>query len=278
MTQSIQEQVRPLPAIESEAHLLQIGGEMLGADLVPRSHDSSLEKREGRFHSVCVNIPIYVAALTVNDCLVILDPGLSHGDCVGPEIVCEDNFHILADVFADVLGKRAGFCILGVEEAKFSIALADAQNGSFVRHAIAYALAAIHTANVGRINFDFSIHHRLICLGHGVSDAVTEIPRGLVTHSDRALNLASGHTLLCLAQKMGGQKPFGEREMGVIEYRPRCNGELVIAILAVEELLLCLKLDHIRVAAQAAWTLGPAEANKQGAAFLFRGKQCVYIH
>ena len=52
MAQGIQKQIGILPTIEAEAHLVQVGGEMLGANLVPRSHDAALQKREGGFHGV----------------------------------------------------------------------------------------------------------------------------------------------------------------------------------------------------------------------------------
>lgn len=52
MTQGVQEQVRAVPAIEPESHLVQVGQKMFGADLVPRSHDAALEQRESGFDRV----------------------------------------------------------------------------------------------------------------------------------------------------------------------------------------------------------------------------------
>jgi hypothetical protein len=41
MTQGMQEQVRALPTIEAETHLVQVGWEMLRRNLVPRSDDAT---------------------------------------------------------------------------------------------------------------------------------------------------------------------------------------------------------------------------------------------
>jgi len=47
MTQSVNKQIGILATIEAERHLIQVGREMLGAYLVPRSHDAALQQREG---------------------------------------------------------------------------------------------------------------------------------------------------------------------------------------------------------------------------------------
>ena len=45
MAQGIKEQIVVLPAIEAEGHLIQIGGEMLRADLVPASNNPAFQER-----------------------------------------------------------------------------------------------------------------------------------------------------------------------------------------------------------------------------------------
>src|SRR6266853_240642 len=52
MTQSINKQIRTIAAIEPESHFVQVGREMLGADLVPASDDAALEQRESGFDGV----------------------------------------------------------------------------------------------------------------------------------------------------------------------------------------------------------------------------------
>ena len=56
MAQSINEQIGLLTAIESEAHFIEVGRKMLCTDIMPRSHDAALEKRECGFYGVGVNV------------------------------------------------------------------------------------------------------------------------------------------------------------------------------------------------------------------------------
>lgn len=49
MAQGVNEQVRPLAAIETEGDFLKVRGQVLRADLVQRSDDATLEKRERAF-------------------------------------------------------------------------------------------------------------------------------------------------------------------------------------------------------------------------------------
>src|SRR6266403_2999809 len=56
VTQSINEQIGTLPAIEAKFHLFKIGREMLCAESVPCPHDAALEKRERRLDSIGVNV------------------------------------------------------------------------------------------------------------------------------------------------------------------------------------------------------------------------------
>src|SRR5438552_18985612 len=56
MTQSINEQIGTLTAIEPEFHLRKIRGKMLCADLVPASDDCTLQQRKCILDCVRVNV------------------------------------------------------------------------------------------------------------------------------------------------------------------------------------------------------------------------------
>ena len=58
MTQRINEQIGAFPAIESERHLVQVGGKMFGADLVPRSHDAAFESEKADSTVLVVNVAV----------------------------------------------------------------------------------------------------------------------------------------------------------------------------------------------------------------------------
>ena len=278
MTQGIEKQIRSLPAIETEGHFFQVGSEMLGTNLVPCAHDSALEKREGGFDGIGVNVSHDVHARTVINLLVICAVRLPHGRFIGGMVVCEDYFHVLGDVLADILCERSTFGIAGMEETKIAIALADADYDFFVIHAIDSTFAFVHAPDVCGVHFDLAVHHGLIGLRHCVPDAMAEVPRCFVAHSDRALYLASRHALLRFAEQVCSQKPLGQGQVRIVEYGAGSNGELIVAILAVEKLFLGLKLDHWHLAAQAARPFREAQAHQKLSALVLGRKQGVYVH
>src|SRR5437016_13768633 len=98
MTQGIQEQIRVLPAIETEGHFIQIGRKMLGADLVPCSHDAALQKAESVLHGVRVDVTTNILLRSVIDGLMLRLPNRM---LVGLQAVRDDYIHVCADVFTD---------------------------------------------------------------------------------------------------------------------------------------------------------------------------------
>ena len=279
MTQGVKEQIGIFPAIETERHFLQIGREMLCTDLVPATHNAALKKRESGFDSVCVDVADYITVFAVVDGLVILNASLPHSDCVGPKIIRENDFRILVDIFTDVFCKCSRFCVFGMEEAQFATALTNPQHGSFVVHLSDLSFAVIPSANISGIHLELAIHHGLVGLSHRVPDAVAEIPCRLVAADpEGALNLASGHSLLGFTQQERCGKPLHEGQVGIIEYGSSSDGELVVAILAVEQLLFGFEFGHGAFAAQAAGTFREAQASQKLAALVFGRKQGIDVN
>lgn len=278
MTQGVQKQIGTLPAIETEFHLFEIGREMFGANPMPRSHDAALEKGESGFNGVGVNVAHDVYAGTVVNLLVIRPLGFPHGRFVRGCVVSENDFHILADILADVLCECSPFGVSGMEEPEITVTLADTDHHFFVVHAGDTAFALVPSADVSNVHLHLAVKHRLIGLGHGVPDAMAEKPRCFVAHSDRALNLAGGHAFLRFTEKMRREKPLGEWEVRIVKHGAGCNGELVVTVFAVEELLVGVEFDHGAFTAQAARSFREAEPHKQLAALIFGAKQGVYIN
>ncbi len=267
MTQSIEEQIGTLPAIKPEGHFVQVGLEMLRANVMPSAHDAALEKRESGFDCVGVDIPVHIAPLAVVDGLVILDTRFPHGDGVSRGIIGEHDFHILADILSDEFRQRTRLCIFGVEEPEIAVALANAHNYVLVVPTSGLSLIAVFPANVSHIHFNLSVQHRFVGLGHCMTDAVTQIPRCFVSADpEGALNLASGHALLRFTEQERCGEPFHKGQVGIIEHGSGCNRKLVVAIFAVEELLVSFQFDYIPVAAQAARAFREAQADKKFAA------------
>jgi hypothetical protein len=278
MTQGVNEQIGVLPAIEAKLHLFQVGRKMLGANPVPRSHDAALEERESGFNRIGVNVSHHVHARTVVNLFVICPLGFPHSRFVRGGIIRENDFHVLTDILADVPSECSALCVSGVEEAQIAVALADAYDHFFVVHASDTAFALVPSADVRNVHLDLPIQHRFIGLRHGVADAMAEIPRRLVAHSDRALNLASGHALLRFAEQVRSKKPLAERQVRIIEHGAGSYRELIITVFAIEELLVGIQLDHWPLAAQAFRAIGPAETDEKLAALIIGCKKSVYIN
>ncbi len=279
MTQSIEEQIGAVPAIKPKFHFFQVGRKMFGTDSVPRSHNAALEQRESRFDGISVNVPHDVHAGTVVDSPVILAASLPHCGDIGHMVVSENYLDILTDILSDIFGERTRLRIVGMEESQIAITFADADYDFFILHAIGATLPQRSTADIGHIHLNLAVKHGFIGLRHGMADAVTEIPcRFVSADSKRALNLAGGHTLLRFAEEKCCSKPRRQWQVRIIENCSSGDGELIVTVFAIEELLFGFQFDHRAFAAQAAWTFREAQARQEFAALGIGREEGVYVH
>jgi hypothetical protein len=145
---------------------------------------------------------------------------------------------------------------------------------SFCPFAESDAFALLLSAHIGFVDLDCSIQH-LVNFGHGEADSVAEIPCGFVADSQRALDLIRTHALLCFAEQKRSEEPFLQGKMAVIENRSRGNAKLIVAALAVEQLLRCGEFRGWHLAARAFNAVRPTETHEQFAA-TFVGVEKVY--
>jgi hypothetical protein len=283
MSQGIQKQVGVFPTIETERHLFAVGLEMLGANLVPRSHYSALEQGESGFDSVGVNVALDVdVELVANRLVASLFTKLLCCASVASPIVGIQNFDIFAQVFPNVLFESSALCILGVKEAEIAATLpyADYDFLVIVRSGVASPVALLAT-DEGFVHLHLAAQHWPIDFDHGGSDAVAEVPRGLVADSQGSLDLTGRHSFLGLTEQQSSYKPLAQGQVRIVE---NCSGgyaELVVATSAVEELFFGFQLDRVLFAAQATNAIGKAEAAEQfSASFIGRelGHQIGHIH
>ena len=279
MEQGIQKQIGILATVKPETHFVQVELKMFCTHMMPSPHNAALEKRERGLDGIGVNVPVHVTTFAVNDGLVILDSSLPHGYGVGVEIIGEHHFHIFADILADILGEGARPRILGVKEAEIAIALADADYDFFVVHTGTDAFSTIHPAHIGSIHFNFPVKHGLIGQSHGMANTVTEIPCCFVpADSESPLNLTSTHTLFGFAEQKRCSKPLHQRQVRIVKNSSGCNGKLIVAIFAIEELLVGSEFNCVGFTAGATWSLGPAQTDKQFTTLFFGGEQSVYVN
>jgi hypothetical protein len=278
MTQGVDKQIGTLPAIEAERHLVQVGREMLCADLVPASNDSALEERERGFDGIgCDAVPVLVTRVLLRHVIDGFMRGISNRFRVGWQSVGNDNVNIGANIVTNVLSQCARLGIFGVKEPQIAVALPNANHYLLIGRSLSASGITLFSADIGFIHFDSTVKHGPIYFFHGRTDAMAEIPRGLigtfVLAPDRALELVGAHALLGFAEQKRSEKPLLQRQMRVIENRSSRDGKLVIAVLAVEQLLFGFQFHGWHLAAHTFNATGPAETDKQLAAFFVSVEQ-----
>ena len=274
MPQSIEKQIMIFPPIEAELHFRKVRGEVLRADLVPASHDATFQERKRRFDSISRDASAVLVSDVFSDMMINdLVFGIANSVLVSRETVGNEHFNVSADVFADVLCQRPALGIFGMEESQITVALSKSDDYFFVGESCTLTAATIFPANVGFVYFDSAIEHGLICFFHGSTDAMTEVPCRFVAHSQGALDLIRRHSLARFAQKQSSEKPLLQREMGVIENSAGGHGELIIAVLAIEQLLCRRQLHGGHLTARAFDASGPPKPDKQLAAFFVSVKE-----
>src|SRR5271167_1927864 len=129
MTQRVNEQIGTLATIEPESHFVQIGREMLGADLVPRSDYAALEQRERRLNCVrCDASAVLISSIFFGSVVDGFVAQVTNGSRVGREIVSDNYLNIFADIFSNVFGESVTTGISRVEETEIAATLPDADN------------------------------------------------------------------------------------------------------------------------------------------------------
>src|SRR6266852_2511145 len=245
---------------------------MFRADSMPCAHDATLKQAESGFHCICVNFPLDINLVLVLDGLVATTES-AHCCGVCGMLIGHDHIHILTDILADVLveGRRA--CIAGMEKSQFSATFADSNNYFLVGTiGTARADATLLSADKGLVHFDSTVEHRPICFLHSSTNAMAEIPCGLVAHAQFTFHLISRMSLAGFADQVSSDEPFSQRQMGVIEDGSGGNRELVVASRAVEQLFRSCQRSCVSFAARTLDAFRPAKPLQQFTAFFIGGE------
>jgi len=274
MAQGIEKQTAALAAFETESHFVEIGLQVFGADLMPRSDDPALQKRECTFYRIGMHVAVNIDSAAVLDPLVLLwrNIGFSHGEGIGSKIIGHDHINIFADILPDVSGESSGLYILGVEEPQIATPLPESDHDFLVGAASAKLSAAPATAHIGFVHFDSTVQHGPICFFHGGTDTMAEIPcrfvRTPVDPPDRALQLQSAHALLGFAEQQYSSEPYSQRQVGIVEHRASGHGEVIFALGTVELLVGLNPRDTLAVAMRTLDASRPAQLDQNFPAFI----------
>lgn len=205
---------------------------MLRTDFMPRTHYAALQEGKCRFYGISVDVALDVdMQLVANRLVPSILPEFSRCAAVRPPIVRIKALDILTDILANVLFKGSASRILGMEEPEIATTLPDAYHNLLVIVCAAVTSSVVFLSTYeGFVHFDLAVQQWLLAFYHRCADAVAQIPSRLVgLNSERALNLASGHSLLGFAKQERRKKPRHKGQMGIMENRVCGNAELVFA-------------------------------------------------
>lgn len=252
MAQGVNEQIGAITAIKAKAHLVQVGLQVLGAEAMPRSDDAALQERKCGLDGIGVNVGsdanIFLRAVVDG-----FMPRLADRLAIGAVFVGHDYVNVFGDIVLNELRQRATLGVFRVEETHRAAALTNAENNLLIAVSeTRLAMTLLMSTNIGFVHFDSTVQQGPLRLDHGATDAVAEIPCCLVTDSDSALHLVRRESLASLTEQMCGDEPLEQRQMGVVEDRASGDGELVIAVLAVEQ----LRAESRQFPRPATWALG----------------------
>src|SRR5258707_5495225 len=261
MSQGVNEQVRPFAGIETEGHFVEIGRKILGTDVVPCSGNAALEKREGRFNRVGMNVAVNINARLVIDRSMLSNwHGIVNGLLVSRPFISHKDLKVSSDVLANVAGKCAALSVLRVEQAKLAAALTNTDHDFLVMR---WLFASNHPAlatDKRLIHCNRTTKHRGIDDLHCFADAMAQIPRGFVAHAKHSLDLIRAHALARLAEQIDRTEPLDKGQVRIVEYGVRGYGKLVVALFAVEKVFRGFERCCRAFAARAFRAHWPAEA------------------
>src|SRR5579871_3445028 len=118
MTQGVQEQSGRLSAIEAKLHLVQVGREMLCADLVPCSRDATFQQTKSTLYCIGMNVPLNINLIAVTNGLVLgaVNASADHSLGISWHFIGDHHFYVCADVLLYIFCQRSRLGIACMKE------------------------------------------------------------------------------------------------------------------------------------------------------------------
>ena len=187
MTKCIEKQVGIMAAVKPESHFVKVGCKVLRANLVPCSHDSSLQERKGAFDCVGVNGAIRHADVFIAPMIDGLMVSEQQRQDVEVRSAVGEDARFAGDVLAENRNKRFDMeAICNHADGASALAINQRQHAILVRRAELGLRSERIAPNVGFVDFDSATaatHGREAFATHRFADAVSHEPRGLVGHA-----------------------------------------------------------------------------------------------
>jgi len=240
---------------------------MLDAHLVVAADDGTLQEAPDVLDPVGVN----VAAHPFLDRVVYgLMSGVVVSDAtVGAPVVSVDRFRLVGDVLLDPGVECPLVASMNNLEPDLALTFHRTNDGGFVGAASLADFLLLPT-DPSFVNLNDTGELASVSVPHGFTDTVAEVPGRLVAHAERTLDLIGRHALLGFDHEVDGGKPLPERQLRVVEDRPRCNREAVAAVITIKLVPGSDLRDGAGSASRAAGAGRPAELFEVFAANILR--------
>ena len=199
---------------------------MLCAKFMVSTRNRTLQEAPDILYGVGVGILDDVFTLAVRDRLM-LSVMVPDTPVRGP-IVGVDGLGFVLGVLLDEI--MQGLSIEAVDDLETGLAAAlDDSNNDALVAPVAVADTLFSTTYPSFIHLNLAAQLGRIGLGHGIADAVAEIPGGLVRDSDGSLDLVGRDAFLRLNHQIDCEEPLPKRKVAVVEDSPCRHRKMVVA-------------------------------------------------
>ena len=199
--------------------------------MVERTNDGTLKQTPDSLNAVGVNVAAHPFLGAVVHLLML---GVFVREvAVALPLVGVDGFYVVGNMLLNEGMESLAIRVLDLLKSNAASALHHSDNDGLVAP-VAMAETLCLATNPSLIDLYDAVQWVWVVLSHGRTDAVAQIPRGLVAHSDGALNLVCADALLALKHEVDGEQPFPKRNLGVVEDGVYGHAELVAALVTVE--------------------------------------------
>jgi len=261
------EQVWIVPVVVPPFQFIQVGVQMLLADLMIGTHNRPLEQTPDAFNGVCMHLAAYPFLLGMVDgqmLRIMIANALVRYPFVRHDLFGVSGCELLNEALKLLSGR-----VRNNAHPHVTATLNNASNNGFIGKIVpAPAPTDFLPTNEGFIDFDGSIEKFRTGFRHSRTDTMAEIPRGLIGHANSSLDLIRRYAFLRFRHHVDRQKPLPERQMAVMEDRACRHGEMVVAGLAI---ILIAAFNPVDLLLGTAWTLDAflsAEPFQVGAALV----------
>ena len=263
LQKSIAKQELVAAIVKPMLKLVQIGVQMFQTDFVIRTDDGALQQAPDAFHAVRMHVAVDPFFRAVVDRAVF---GVRVANAfVSRMLVRVDRLCLRLGILMNEGVKLFTVHVANHFETDFPMTFHGSNNGHFVLPVATPDVTAL-PANVGFVNLNGARERPCLSVRHCRTDSVTEIPRGLVSDANRALNLVRRNALLGLTHDVSRKEPFRERQVRVVKDRVGRDCELVAARITIVFRLLLKARDTLGLAPRAFDAFRPAKVCQIGAA------------